>query len=109
MIPKIKVLIVDDEAQIRKLVRIGLESQDFSVVEASSGREAIQHALSYLPDVVILDLGLPDTNGVKVLEELRKWSSVPVVILSVQDDEDEKVNALDQGADDYVTKPFSMN
>jgi two-component system KDP operon response regulator KdpE len=100
------ILIVDDEPQIRRMLRIVLESEDHRVLEAATGKEGLVEAATRLPDAVILDLGLPDQSGVEVLARLREWSDVPVLILSVLDASDEKVAALDAGADDYVTKPF---
>jgi two-component system KDP operon response regulator KdpE len=101
------VLIVDDELQIRRLLRVTLEAHNYRVVEAASGQEAITEAAQRRPDLVVLDLGLPDMDGVAVLKRLREWSHVPVVVLSVRDREEDKVAALDNGADDYVTKPFN--
>ena len=100
-------LIIDDEIQIRRLLRLALESRDYVVREAESGRLGLQEAAFHRPDVILLDLGLPDMDGLDVLKNLREWSAVPVLILSVRDQEDVKVAALDNGADDYVTKPFS--
>ena len=100
-------LIVDDERQIRRLLRVCLEANNYRVLEATTGQEGISSAAQYRPDVVLLDLGLPDMDGVTVLKRLREWSHVPVVVLSVRDREDDKIKALDHGADDYVTKPFS--
>ena len=100
-------LIIDDEIQIRRLLRLALESRDYTVREAESGRLGLQEAAFHRPDVVLLDLGLPDMDGLEVLKNLRGWSDVPILILSVRDDENVKVTALDGGADDYVTKPFS--
>ncbi len=100
-------LIIDDEIQIRRLLRLALESRDYVVREAESGRLGLQEAAFHRPDVVLLDLGLPDMDGLEVLRNLREWSEVPVLILSVRDQEDVKVAALENGADDYVTKPFS--
>ena len=100
------VLVVDDELQIRRLLRVCLEGNGYRVLEAATGQEGLTQAAQHPPDVVLLDLGLPDMEGVAVLKRLREWSHVPVVILSVRDREDEKVAALDHGADDYVTKPF---
>jgi len=99
-------LIIDDEVQMRRLLRVNLESNGYRVVEAASGQEGIIQAAQCRPDVVVLDLGLPDMDGVTVLTRLREWSRVPVVVLSVRDREEDKVAALDNGADDYVTKPF---
>ena len=99
-------LIIDDEQQIRRLLRTCLEASDYKVVEASTGAEGISEAAQRPPDVVILDLGLPDMDGSSVLKRLRQWSRVPVVVLSVREREDGMIAALDDGADDYVTKPF---
>jgi two-component system KDP operon response regulator KdpE len=104
---KSTVLVVDDELQIRRLLRVCLEANGYRVVEAATGQEGIQQAAQCRPDVVILDLGLPDLDGVTVLKRLREWSRVPVVVLSVRDRDEDKIAALDHGADDYVTKPFS--
>jgi len=103
-----KVLVVDDEPQIRRLLRNGLTGHGFEMTEATNGGEALRLAATLKPDVVILDLGLPDPDGFAVLERLREWSDVPVIILSVRSRESEKVKALELGADDYVTKPFGM-
>jgi two-component system KDP operon response regulator KdpE len=100
-------LIIDDEIQIRRLLRLALESRGYVVREAESGRLGLQEAAFHRPDVVLLDLGLPDMDGLAVLHSLREWSAVPVLVLSVRDEENVKVAALENGADDYVTKPFS--
>ncbi len=99
-------LIIDDEKQIRRLLRLALEGADHQVFEADTGAAGLEAIVYRRPDIVLLDLGLPDMEGVKVLRNLREWSDVPVLILSVRDDAEEKVEALDAGADDYVTKPF---
>lgn len=101
-----EILVIDDEAAIRKLLQINLESHDFKVIQAASGREGIQVAASHPPDLIILDIGLPDKNGHLVLTELREWYQKPIIILSVLDYEDDIVRALDNGATDYLTKPF---
>lgn len=106
MKPSRSALIIDDEKQIRRLLRLALESADHQVFEAETGEAGLLEIVNHRPDIVLLDLGLPDMEGVKVLRRLREWSDVPVLILSVRDDPDEKVAALDAGADDYVTKPF---
>jgi len=100
-------LIIDDEIQIRRLLRLALESRGYQVRDADNGRLGLQEAAFCRPDVVLLDLGLPDMDGLEVLMSLREWSTVPVLILSVRDQEHVKVSALENGADDYVTKPFS--
>src|SRR5271167_4088923 len=101
------VLVVDDEVQIRRLLKISLEAAGYKVFEAANGQMGLAEAAQRRPDVVVLDLGLPDMDGVAVLKRLREWSSVPVIVLSVRDREDDKIAALDHGADDYLTKPFS--
>jgi two-component system, OmpR family, KDP operon response regulator KdpE len=100
------VLVIDDEIQLRRMLRISLEGAGYRVWEAATGEEGLVEAATRRPEIVLLDLSLPDTSGVAVLKRLREWSSVPVLILSVHDAEREKVAALDAGADDYVTKPF---
>jgi two-component system KDP operon response regulator KdpE len=102
------VLVVDDELQIRRFLRTGFELDGFSVQEAETGAEALRSATLKPSDLVILDLGLPDVDGSEVLERLRAWSSVPVIVLSVRGSEAEKVRLLEIGADDYVVKPFGM-
>ncbi len=101
-----KALIIDDETQMRRLLRMVLESRGYEVCEAADGQLGLQEAALHRPDVVLLDLGLPGMNGIDVLKRLREWSDVPVLILSVRDQESVKVEALEFGADDYVTKPF---
>ena len=103
------VLVVDDEPQIRRALRTGLQARGYEVVEAAAGEEALVQLAAKEPDIVILDLGLPDFDGSEVIRRLRGWSHVPVIVLSVRDRQDDKVGALDAGADDYVTKPFDMN
>lgn len=100
------VLIIDDEKQIRRLLRLALEGAGHQVHEAETGAAGLLEIVQRRPDVVLLDLGLPDMEGVEVLRRLREWSNVPILILSVRDEATEKVEALDAGADDYVTKPF---
>jgi two-component system KDP operon response regulator KdpE len=99
-------LVIDDEPQIRKLLRVLLEQEHYRTLESESGRHGLSEAALRRPDVVLLDLGLPDMDGLAVLERLRQWSQVPVLVLSVRDGPEDKVAALDAGADDYVTKPF---
>ena len=102
------ILVIDDEAQIRKFLRISLGAQGYRVLEAGTGADGLALAALERPDLVVLDLGLPDKDGQRVLGELREWSHVPVLVLSVRASEGEKVLALDGGANDYVTKPFSV-
>lgn len=104
----VQVLVVDDEPQIRRLLRTSLNAQGYRVLEASCGEEAVTKTATDPPDVVLLDLGLPDVDGVDVIRRIREWSKVPIIILSVRGREADKIEALDRGADDYVTKPFGM-
>lgn len=101
-----QILVIDDEVQIRKLLAITLESHDFLVKEAASAREGISMAANHHPDLIILDLGLPDENGHEVLRKLREWYTRSIIILSVQNSEEDIIRALDHGADDYLVKPF---
>jgi two-component system KDP operon response regulator KdpE len=103
-----RILIIDDEHQIRRMLTTALSAHGYTLAEASSGKEGLSQVLIFHPDLVILDLGLPDMDGMDVIKSLREWSQVPVIILSVREREGDKVNALDTGADDYLTKPFSM-
>lgn len=103
---KAAILIIDDEAQIRKLLEITLQSNDYTVSSCANARDGIVAASTHPPDLIILDLGLPDINGHEVLKQLREWFTNPVIILSVQNDEQDIVNALDNGANDYLVKPF---
>ncbi len=100
------ILIVDDESQIRKLLEINLENQDYKVLMASTGEEGIHMAASHQPDLILLDLGLPDINGHEVLKQLKTWYMKPIIILSVQNSESDIIKALDNGAEDYLCKPF---
>ncbi|MEC9291726.1 MAG: response regulator transcription factor [Pseudomonadota bacterium] len=106
---KPKILIVDDEAQIRKFLRVSLKANGFAVEEAEDGAEAVRLVAAIKPDMVILDLGLPKLDGQDVIVKVREWTSVPILVLSVRDGEDEKVKALDRGADDYMVKPFGVD
>jgi len=103
-----RVLVIDDEAQIRRFLDIGLRAEGYQVLLAETGDQGLALAATQSPDVVILDIGLPDREGHDVLREIRQWSEVPVLMLSVRDAESEKVKALDLGANDYVTKPFGI-
>jgi two-component system KDP operon response regulator KdpE len=105
--PRPRLLVIDDEVQIRRLLRVTLESGGFEVREADAGKLGLSEIAGLAPDAIILDLGLPDLEGLEVLRRLRDWSQVPVLVLTVRDTEDDKIAALDAGADDYLTKPFS--
>jgi two-component system KDP operon response regulator KdpE len=102
-----RVLVVDDENSIRRYLRAALSAQGFVIHEAANGQEAINAVLDHHPDIIILDLGLPDFDGIEVTRRLREWSKTPIIILSVREAENDKIAALDAGADDYLTKPFS--
>lgn len=103
-----KIVIIDDESSIRRFLRVSLEAHGFQVFEGATGKEGIAEVIARRPDIVLLDLGLPDLEGIEVLKNLRGWSKVPIIVLTVKDREEQKVEALDLGADDYVTKPFSV-
>jgi len=105
--PSPLVLVIDDEPQIRRLLTLTVESAGYRVLTAEKGQEGLVLAAQHRPALVLLDLGLPDLNGLEVLRRLREWSAVPVIVLSVQESEVDKITALDSGADDYVTKPFN--
>jgi two-component system KDP operon response regulator KdpE len=103
-----RILIIEDEQPIRRLLRISLESHGYQVVEATTAAAGLQQAISQPPDAVVLDLGLPDQDGLEVINRIREWSRVPIVVLSARGRESDKIAALDAGADDYLTKPFSV-
>src|SRR5665811_464479 len=107
-LPGLKVLVVDDEIAIQRFLRVALTGEGFNVNEANTGQAALQAIILDRPDLVILDLGLPDMDGLEVTRRIREWSKIPIIILSVREQEDDKIAALDSGADDYLTKPFGM-
>jgi two-component system KDP operon response regulator KdpE len=102
------IIVIEDEAQIRRFLRTTLTSEDYQVIEAETGKQGLTEAATRKPDLIILDLGLPDMDGVEVVKGIRTWSSVPIVILSARSQEDDKISALDAGADDYLVKPFGV-
>ena len=104
----LRVLVIDDEAPIRKLLRVALSAYGYAIDEAATGKDAINRTVVFKPDMVIIDLGLPDIDGKEVIKAIREWSRVPIIILSARDQEQEKIAALDAGADDYVSKPFGV-
>ena len=104
----LKVLVVDDEIAIQRFLRVALKGQGFIVSQSTNGQSALQAMILNRPDLVILDLGLPDMDGIEVTRRIREWSKIPIIILSVREQEDDKIAALDAGADDYLTKPFGM-
>jgi len=104
----LRVLVVDDERAIRRFLRTSLSAHGYTVYEASSGQEALSAVIGDRPDLIILDLGLPDLSGIEVARQLREWTKIPIIVLSVREEEATKVAALDVGADDYLTKPFGI-
>lgn len=109
MAVKNTIIIIDDEVQIRKILSITLESSGYKIVEAETGKDGIIKVATFHPQLVVLDIGLPDMDGFSVIKELRSWSNVPIIILSVRNSEEDIVKALDFGADDYLTKPFNTS
>jgi len=103
-----RILIVDDEPAIRKLLKVTLQAHQYTIGEASTGEEGVYLAATLHPDLILLDLGLPDISGMNVLKRIREWSAVPVIVLTAKEREEDKIAALDAGADDYMTKPFGM-
>jgi len=106
--PMVKVLVVDDELSIRRALALNLGARGYGVVQADSGEAALQAVAVEHPDAILLDLGLPGIDGIGVIQALRGWTEVPILVLTVRDDDASKIEALDTGADDYITKPFSM-
>jgi two-component system KDP operon response regulator KdpE len=103
-----RILVIDDEKQIRRMLKTTLTGYGYDIAEAPSGQEGLNQTAIFHPDLIILDLGLPDLDGIEVIKRLREWTQTPIIVLSVREDEEDKIQALDAGADDYVTKPFSM-
>ena len=103
-----KILLIEDEQEIRRFLRVSLGGHGYRLVESATGRDGVMQAASQQPDLMILDLGLPDIDGMEVIRQVREWSQMPIIILSARGQEHEKVEALDAGADDYLTKPFSV-
>ena len=108
MSQEIKLLLIEDQGAMRRFLRPALAAHGYQVIEAQTGAEGLQFAASYLPDLILLDLGLPDMDGIEVARRLREWAEAPIIILSARGQEREKVQALDAGADDYLTKPFGL-
>ncbi|MDF2501299.1 MAG: kdpE 1 [Anaerosporomusa subterranea] len=104
-----RILIIEDDPQIRKLLKVSLRVYGYDIDEAVTGRDGINRAAIFIPDLIILDLGLPDIDGKEVVQQIREWSQMPIIILTARDQEQEKVQTLDSGADDYITKPFGVS
>lgn len=105
---KLRILLVEDDPQIRRFLRASLPTQGYELLEAGNGREGLALAAAHTPDLILLDLGLPDMEGIEVINQVREWSAAPIIVLSARDQEREKVATLDAGADDYLTKPFGV-
>ena len=105
---KWKILVIEDDAPVRHLITVSLSAEDYGVIAAATAAEAVQLAASQNPDIILLDLGLPDGDGVEVIEKVRLWTETPIIVISARDEDTDKIEALDAGADDYLTKPFSV-
>ncbi len=105
---KFQILVVEDDAPVRKLITTTLKAHGYSFTAAVNGNDAIMETASHNPDVILLDLGLPDIDGVEVIRRIRSWSNVPIIVISARSEDSDKIDALDSGADDYLTKPFSV-
>ena len=105
---KIQILVVEDDAPIRNLITTTLKLNEYQSITAMNGAEALMEITSYNPDIVLLDLGLPDMDGIEIIKKIRAWSNLPIIVISARSDDRDKVEALDAGADDYLTKPFSV-
>ncbi len=105
---KVLILVVEDDAPIRNLITTTLKAHDYKYITASTGESAIMEASSHNPDIILLDLGLPDIDGVEVIKRIRTWSNMPIIVISARSEDNDKIEALDSGADDYLTKPFSV-
>lgn len=105
---KVMILVVEDDAAVRNLITTTLETHDYRFLAASTGNEALLEAVSHNPDIMLLDLGLPDMDGVEIIKKIRSWSSMPIIVISARSEDSDKIEALDVGADDYLTKPFSV-
>ena len=105
---KLRILVVEDDTPIRNLISTTLKAHDYKYITAKDGENAIIQASTHNPDIILLDLGLPDTDGVEIIKKIRTWSNVPIIVISARIEDSDKINALDNGADDYLTKPFSV-
>ncbi len=105
---KFQILVVEDDPPIRNLIATTLKTHEYKYLLAKNGEEAILQASSYAPDVVFLDLGLPDIDGIEIIKRIREWSNMPIIVISARSEDEDKIEALDAGADDYLTKPFSV-
>lgn len=106
---KFQILVVEDDAPVRNLITITLKANDYRFITAENGEDAVMNTASHNPDIILLDLGLPDIDGVEVIRRVRSWSNVPIIVISARSEDSDKIDALDAGADDYLTKPFSVD
>ena len=106
---KVTILVVEDDASVRNLISTTLKAHDYRFITAASGESAVMEAASHNPDILLLDLGLPDLDGVEVIRRIRSWSNAPIIVISARSEDSDKIDALDAGADDYLTKPFSVD
>lgn len=106
---KLQILVVEDDAPVRNLITTTLKAHDYRFLTASAGQSAVMETASHNPDIILLDLGLPDIDGVEVIRRIRSWSNVPIIVISARSEDSSKIDALDAGADDYLTKPFSVD
>ena len=106
---KLQILVVEDDTPVRNLITTTLKAHDYRFSAAVNGKEAVMSAASLNPDVILLDLGLPDIDGVEVIRRIRSWSNMPIIVISARSEDNDKIDALDAGADDYLTKPFSVD
>ena len=106
---KIQILVVEDDAPVRNLITTTLKAHDYRFITAENGEDAVMEAASHNPDIILLDLGLPDIDGVEVITRIRSWSNTPIIVVSARSEDTDKIDALDAGADDYLTKPFSVD
>ena len=106
---KVTILVVEDDASVRNLISTTLKAHDYRFITAATGESAVMEAASHNPDILLLDLGLPDIDGVEVIRRIRSWSNAPIIVISARSEDSDKIDALDAGADDYLTKPFSVD
>ena len=105
---KTTILVVEDDSAVRSLITTTLETHDYKYIKAANGQTALMEASTHNPDIILLDLGLPDIDGIEVIKRIRTWSEVPIIVISARSEDTDKIDALDSGADDYITKPFSV-
>lgn len=105
----VNILVVEDDSAVRNLITTTLETHDYKFIKAANGKMALMEASTHNPDIILLDLGLPDMDGIEVIKRIRTWSNVPIIVISARSEDNDKIDALNSGADDYLTKPFSVD